>query len=312
MYILLEACETPGLLRVIYFGTLLANIVFTIIPIALIVLLMVDFSKAVISGDEKAVKNTKIVVQRIINAMIVFCIPWIVKVFMSILGSAGFDLGGDFIECLNNANPNKISYYDVLLAKEEEEDKKNNSSPSDNSYNNADYKRAADNLIDKIDEEVGKNNNDYKYGNSTTDWCEQFATWALKQVTVNGQSLYQYINNNGSIDDSAASGMWPAFRGAKNPNITFELSKAYGGTYTPKKGDIIWYQWSVTRPEAYCRKKFGEWNKIKKCADHVGIVSDVDAAGVHTIEGNVTGYIVDRRVRNINSDEIVAYGSWYK
>lgn len=53
MYILLDACQHPGILRIIYFGSLLLDIVFTLVPIGLIVILMIDFSKAVIGGDEK-------------------------------------------------------------------------------------------------------------------------------------------------------------------------------------------------------------------------------------------------------------------
>ena len=88
MYILLDACQHPGILRIIYFGKLLIDLVFTLLPIGLIVMILIDFSKVVISGEEKAVKNSKIVVQRIINAMIVFCIPWIVNVFMNLLSEA--------------------------------------------------------------------------------------------------------------------------------------------------------------------------------------------------------------------------------
>ena len=77
--------------------------------IGLIVILMIDFSKAVIGGDEKAVKSTKIVGKRIIYAMIVFCIPWIVEVFMSLMDSVGFSV--NYQECLSN---NKNCYFSVL------------------------------------------------------------------------------------------------------------------------------------------------------------------------------------------------------
>ena len=33
MYILLDACQHPGILRIIYFGSLLLDIVFTLVPI---------------------------------------------------------------------------------------------------------------------------------------------------------------------------------------------------------------------------------------------------------------------------------------
>ena len=40
MYILLDACQHPGILRIIYFGSLLLDIVFTLVPIGLIVILI--------------------------------------------------------------------------------------------------------------------------------------------------------------------------------------------------------------------------------------------------------------------------------
>ena len=75
MYILLEACQHPGILRVLYFATLLLDIVFVLVPIGLIVMLMIDFSKAVVSGDEKASKSTKLVGKRILYAILIFFVP---------------------------------------------------------------------------------------------------------------------------------------------------------------------------------------------------------------------------------------------
>lgn len=44
--------------------------------------------------------------------------------------------------------------------------------------------------------------------------------------------------------------MWPAFRSGANSNITFEYSKAYGGSYTPKAGDIIFISGLMENVEA--------------------------------------------------------------
>lgn len=305
MYILLDACQHPGILRIIYFGSLLLDIVFTLVPIGLIVILMIDFSKAVIGGDEKAVKSTKIVGKRIIYAMIVFCIPWIVEVFMSLMDSVGFSV--NYQECLTNAKSGDFSYFDSLLEKEEKND--NTTTNNKITYENAGTKVIASGLITVLNGQLGNNNNDKKYGFSTDAWCEQFATWSLKQVTVSGQTLYQYLNTYGPIDDNMASGMWPVFKSGKSSNVTFEYSKAYGGNYTPKAGDIIWYQWKGSS----CRGSNGKWDEVTKCADHVGIVTSSDSNYVYTIEGN-TGDpgLVRKRERVIDSDEIIAYGSWYK
>lgn len=305
MYILLEACQHPGILRILYFGKLLLDIVFTVVPIGLIVMLMIDFSKAVINSGDKTVKATKIVVKRIIYAMVVFCIPWIVSVFMSLLSSAG--LGVDYQYCIDNIQSGDFTYFDQLLEKEEEKDKSNNSNKI--TYENGGNKLIASGLISVLNGQLGNNNDDKKYGFSTDAWCEQFATWALKQVTADGKTLYQYINSFGPIDDNMASGMWPAFRNSSSSNMTFEYSKAYGGNYNPKPGDIIWYQWAG----GGCRSSYGKWDKKNQCVDHVGIVTSSDSSHVYTIEGN-TGSpgLVRERTRDISSDEILAYGSWYK
>ena len=45
---------------------------------------------------------------------------------------------------------------------------------------------------------------------------------------------------------------------------------------------------------------------------HVGIVEYVENGVIHTIEGNTNGGQVARRNRNLNSEDIVGFGSWYK
>lgn len=233
MYILLEACQHPGVLRVIYFASLILDIVFTVLPIGLIVMLLVDFSKAVIVSDEKTVKGTKIVIQRIINAMIVFCIPWIVSVFMSLLNGAG--LGEGYTECLENARSGNLDYYDKLL--EAEENNKGNVSKNDNTPNTP-TSSAADRLIQVAAKEIGKNNNNGTYGNSADAWCQQFTRWALKKVNLPANAtIFSYLqyNTDSNISGDGASAMWPAFRSSKNKNFKFNEAKAYGGSYTPKK-----------------------------------------------------------------------------
>ena len=233
MYILLEACQHPGVLRVIYFASLILDIVFTVLPIGLIVMLLIDFSKAVIVSDEKTVKGTKIVIQRIINAMIVFCIPWIVSVFMSLLNGAG--LGEGYTECLENARSGNLDYYDKLL--EAEGNNKGNISKNDNTPNTP-TSIAADRLIQVAAGEIGKNNNNKTYGNSTDAWCQQFTRWALKKVNLPANAtIFSYLqyNTDSNISGDGASAMWPAFRSSKNKNFKFNKAKAYGGSYTPKK-----------------------------------------------------------------------------
>lgn len=101
----MDACTNPDILKVIYFFTLIVDIVKIIIPIVLIILGIVDFSKSVITSDEKVQKKTvSIFIKRIIYAVLIFAVPWIIEVLMVTLGDL---IGGEkinFTDCIDNAN----------------------------------------------------------------------------------------------------------------------------------------------------------------------------------------------------------------
>ena len=122
MYFLVEICQNPGVLRVLYFVFLLIDILFIVVPISLIIMLLVDFFKATISSDDTAKKSAKMAGKRIISAVLVFCVPWIVNVIMGLLNSAGFQTG--YLVCSENARSGNFAYYDQLLKAEEEKDNK--------------------------------------------------------------------------------------------------------------------------------------------------------------------------------------------
>ena len=112
MYFLVETCQNPGVLRVLYFVYLLIDVLFIIVPISLIIILLIDFFKATISSGDTAKKSAKMVGKRIISAVLVFCIPWIVNVIMGLLNSAG--LQTEYLACLENAKSGDFTYYDNL------------------------------------------------------------------------------------------------------------------------------------------------------------------------------------------------------
>ncbi|MEE1371069.1 MAG: C39 family peptidase [Bacilli bacterium] len=117
MYFLIEVCQNPGVLRALYFIDLLINALFVIVPISLIIMLLVDFFRATISNDDTAKKSAKMAGKRIISAVLVFCVPWIVNVLMELLTSAGFQTG--YLECLENARSGDFAYYDNLYEDEQ-------------------------------------------------------------------------------------------------------------------------------------------------------------------------------------------------
>lgn len=121
MYFLLEACENPSLLRTLYFGTIIADLIFTIVPIALVAMLIIDFTKAIVAGNTEAQsKVIKLIPKRIMYAVIIFILPWIVGIFMNLLSIAGLKVGSDYKLCLKRARNGDFSVYDELLEAEEE------------------------------------------------------------------------------------------------------------------------------------------------------------------------------------------------
>lgn len=110
----MNACSNPEILKVIYFFNLLIDIVKIVVPIGIIVFGLIDFSKAVISGEEKENKKTvNLFVKRLMYGILIFAIPWIIEVVMVTLGDLiDKDNMGNFTDCLENANSECIEALD--------------------------------------------------------------------------------------------------------------------------------------------------------------------------------------------------------
>lgn len=129
----LPVCENPEVLKVIYFASIIVDIVKIIIPIGLVVMAMMDFSKGVTSnndGDNK--KNFSRLIKRFVYAVLIFTVPWIVKIIIINLGNLTKDV--NYTDCLENATSEKIAelqpIYDAWL---KEQEKQGGSSSSSNS-----------------------------------------------------------------------------------------------------------------------------------------------------------------------------------
>lgn len=122
----MDACNNPDILRVIYFIKILIEIIMIIVPIGLIIMGLLDFSKSVVTNDENArKKNLNIFIKRIIFAVLLFAMPWIVRTFMHLLSTTGLD--SDFVTCYENANSQKIKELDEIRKAEEEKEKDSSS-----------------------------------------------------------------------------------------------------------------------------------------------------------------------------------------
>ncbi len=111
-----------------------------------------------------------------------------------------------------------------------------------------------------------------KYGNAlnyTGAWCGAFISWCARQAGVNEKV---FPNETSST----------SFKNYYNSIGRYYLSKYYGGSYTPKVGDIAFFT-------SY------DGNRSKNNICHVGLVTEVYSTYVMTVEGNCPDSVQQRK-----------------
>lgn len=85
----LDQCSTlMPVIRLIKFGII--PMIQIVIIVALIIFLIIDFGKAVMAGKEDEIKSAqKLAIKRIIYAVVVFLVPWLVNVAFGLLDNTG-------------------------------------------------------------------------------------------------------------------------------------------------------------------------------------------------------------------------------
>lgn len=314
----LNVCENPDILRILYFGLKILDYIFLLIPIGLIIMVIIDVAKVVISGDEKETKTTtKNIVNRVIYTILLFFVPTIVTAVMNILAGSG--ITSEYGKCIENANKETIQQYQIIKDAKEDALNQQEQVSSGNIYKNLANKMVsvAKNEIPYSAEsgkcnKYGKALNSYfpKAGNhNCADWCGVFITWVSKNTTYQNTNLYDDIINKNKNMTRAEH--WNAEYLAKHfdseNHLKFNKSKSHGGTYTPKPGDYIFIDWDA-------RSWDGNMSGSTPI-QHVGMVVEVSNGYVHTIEGNTDGGNGKLKYRKkelaINSNQIAGYGSWY-
>lgn len=115
------------------------------------------------------------------------------------------------------------------------------------------------------------------YGfSSRVEWCACFVSWCANQC--------------GYIE----AGIIPKFANCQNEGVswfkTVGLWKDAG--YLPQSGDIIFFDW-----------------ENDGTSDHVGIVEKTENSTIFTIEGNTSNDVCKQNKYNINSSDILGYGT---
>lgn len=98
LFLVKNPCDDINVLRIFVLVREVLKVVFTIVPIILIVLVMIDIAKNVIAkNDEDMDKNKKLAIKRAIYAVFIFFVPTVVNIFMGAIG----DLASDYSSCMN-------------------------------------------------------------------------------------------------------------------------------------------------------------------------------------------------------------------
>ena len=119
-----DVCENPYVLNVILFVEQIIKVIYYIIPLGLIVFMMIDFFKGIISQEDKGSREFVFSLKRIINLVALFLVPTFVSFFTQFLSDLEI-FNGDYAACLKNTN--NVTYYQekYLALEKEEEDKRN-------------------------------------------------------------------------------------------------------------------------------------------------------------------------------------------
>ena len=125
-FLMNNPCQDPNILKVILFIRKIMEVAFIAIPIVLIVLITFDFVKSVMAGTEDVQKkNVKILIKRLIYAVMVFFVLPIVNIVFSAFDSSGnidkysqeFDTETvNYLTCWTNADSiNTINKFEVKV-----------------------------------------------------------------------------------------------------------------------------------------------------------------------------------------------------
>lgn len=287
--LLTALCEDYRVLNVIYILKFAIKAICVIVPIVLIVSLVISLTGHILKGDSKGgfADVTKGMVNKTIAAVIVFLVPTILNVVVNIIG---FNGGSD---CYNNANREYINVKKAEYESKKEQSyqealeglltafskmiEENSKIPSGGG--SVIGSGGAGNMVQIAQKQVGNRGGqiyrEWYYGrNQSAAWCAIFVSWVANQAGVLNTSVPKFALCQDGVRWYQSQGRWQ------------------GGNYTPKPGDIIFFDWRSSRDGV---------------SDHVGIVESVSNGQITYISGN-DGDACKRGTYPVGYDSIMGYG----
>ena len=118
------------------------------------------------------------------------------------------------------------------------------------------------------------------YGINPGAWCAMFVSWCANQAGISSSIIPKHSSCDIGMQWFQNNGRW-------------QWSKCLGGTYTPKRGDIIYFRTNTS---------------ITYDSTHVGIITNADASTIYTIEGNASNKCQEKSY-STSSAYILGYGT---
>lgn len=135
----------------------------------------------------------------------------------------------------------------------------------------------------------GYPDNGYSY-----PWCATFVSWVIWNTEHEGTQLSSILDYKSASVGNYADHIY------KSETLEFKNGPSYGGNYTPKQGDLVFFSWDCDYSGKFPANGM----------DHIGIVVEEKDGKLITIEGNTSNSVAQRSY-DINSCQLAGYGVWY-
>ena len=229
-----SACTSSSVLATILFIKKITKVLSIIVPAILILMLSIDFAKAVIAGNDDQIKNAqKLAIKRIVYGVIVFFVPIIVNAAFLLL--EGNDISKT---CFSNADDTVVS---VLRQAENEKlletqtERKKLIEAAKESQLAADKK--VEEYREKLNNSTSSNTNSNSNSNSTSTASAKVLSSADKLARAIANSKFRYVRNS-SLHSSYASAVKSGYY---KVNCATYASWVYIDAGVFKSGESVWF-----------------------------------------------------------------------
>ena len=233
-------CGGADILKILKFVFKLLDLVLFIVPMGLIIMVILDFSKNVIAGKEDEMKkNVDVAIKRIIYCMVIFLVPTIVNFAVNFVSGTGDNIAAKASYCIDYAKTGKLSKcepYNCYLC---------------------------------VESGVGKKEYSYVWGKTTQENCFPVNDYLSENACINKNNTIEYCfycddTNDyyyGIEPEKACSSSWKkdyskGKESCKFNGSTNEESQKYYCYVCSDAGGLKkneWqYKWSQTKPTSPC------------------------------------------------------------